>query len=43
MPGDNVELVIELHYTGRDGKGSAVCHPRRRTHRRRRNDPEIVK
>ena len=38
MPGDNVELVMELHYAGSHGKGSAVCHPRRRPNSRRRHD-----
>ena len=34
MPGDNVALEIELPHAGRDGKGSAVCDPRRRTYGR---------
>ena len=37
MPGDNVQLEIELHHPGGDGEGPALRHPRRRTHRRRRN------
>ena len=37
MPGDNVELERGVDHADRHGQGSAVRHPRRRTHRRRRH------
>ena len=30
MPGDNMQLEIELHHAGGDGEGPAVRDPRRR-------------
>ena len=38
MPGDNVELAIELITPVAMEKGLAVCDPRRRTHGGRRHD-----
>ena len=38
MPGDNVQPGDRADHAGGDGKGLALCHPRRRTHGRRRND-----
>ena len=38
MPGDNVQLEIDAAHAGSHGEGPALCHPRRRTHRRRRHD-----
>ena len=45
MPGDNVNLEINLITPDRHGEGAALRHPRRRPHRRRRNhrrDPGVV-
>jgi elongation factor Tu len=36
MPGDNVRSTGEPDHADRHGKRVAFCHPRRRTHRRRR-------
>ena len=38
MPGDNVSLTGGADYAGGDGKGPAVCDPRRRPHGGRRHD-----
>ena len=37
MPGDNVNLEIDLITPDRDGEGPALRHPRGRPHRRRRH------
>ena len=36
MPGDNVSMEVELIAPIADGRGPALCDPRRRPHRRRR-------
>ncbi len=36
MPGDNIQMGVELHHAGGDRRGVALCHSRRRPHRRRR-------
>jgi hypothetical protein len=36
MPGDNVSITVKLIAPDRDGRGPALCHPRRRQDRRRR-------
>ena len=38
MPGDNVDAGDRADYAGGDGKGPALCDPRRRPHGGRRND-----
>ena len=45
MPGDNIQMKVELICPDRDGRGLAVCDPRRRPHRgrrRRREDPQVA-
>ena len=37
MPGDNVSLGDRVAHAGGHGEGAALCHPRRRTHGRRRH------
>ena len=36
MPGDNVQMAVELITPDRHGEGAALRHPRGRPHRRRR-------
>ena len=36
MPGDNIQMGVELITPGGDRRGVALRHPRRRPHRRRR-------
>ena len=45
MPGDNIQMTIELIIADRDGRGAAVRDPRGRPHRRRRRghqDSQVV-
>ena len=45
MPGDNINIDVELHHADRVRRGPALRHPRRRPHRRRRRrhqDPRVT-